>query len=386
MIESIINFKYIIMRMTFTKPILAVALIAAGLQPAMGQCAASKDGTIGWSTPTFAKMIDVDMTALENTFIGTDGSQQADGSDTFSDDRLGEVYKTGTLLTPIYGIDGNPNGVKWPIQYYNAAFAPTQVTSALAKMATNPNSVSKYGDPCWDNSYVISGHTYKPEKPGFIEFCKRGALASAPGVSRQGYIVIPHIPHVEVLQWYFSSTSWLRGMKVDIKYGDGDWEPLRWMPTAFQKGPYTGFSEQGYQLEQVIGEDDISLRFKVWDGGDVTDPDTGEIAKIGLGPTPLTTSQVVRIHTIRIFSDVIPTEAPSVGIAQNTVSKISIYKSGKDVVLSSEADVDIYSIDGKIVSSSLNTKKVDLSNLSSGIYIVKAKVADGSVSNVKIAL
>ncbi len=96
--------------------------------------------------------------------------------------------------------------------------------------------------------------------------------------------------------------------------------------------------------------------------------------------------QVTRLHTIRIYSDVVPTESPSTGMVQNTISKISIYKSGKEIILSSEANVDIYTIDGKIVNSSLNTKKVNVSNLSSGIYLVKAKAVDGSISNLKIAL
>lgn len=64
-----------------------------------------------------------------------------------------------------------------------------------------------------------------------------------------GWMEIDHIPYVERIQWAWSSTSWGRGIKCDIKIGDGEWKHLVWMGSELHKFGYTSFSDQGYFME-----------------------------------------------------------------------------------------------------------------------------------------
>ena len=123
------------------------------------------------------------------------------------------------------------------------------------------------------NNWTVAGHTHYLEdnielndrnKPtygeaGFVQMCRDAATTDATGakVSMHGWMEIDHIPYVERIQWSWSSTSWGRGIKCDIKIGSGDWKPLVWMGSERQKQGWTVFSDQGYFMENVIDASDV---------------------------------------------------------------------------------------------------------------------------------
>ena len=223
------------------------------------------------------------------------------------------------------------------------------------------------------------------DKKGFIELSRQGTGA-APCL--HGYIVISDLPQVERVQWTYSSTGWKRGVKLDIKYGDGAWEPLRWEPSDIAAS-LSGFSEQGYGFEEIIGKQEdpsskISLRWRIWDGDSIhanaTKTDGTPYTTVN---SPFASKQVVRIHQIRIYSGVDAPDAPT-GVKNVIADAIKINLSNKELVLSELAKVEIFSYDGKRLFNA-TSDRIDVSNFSKGLYIVKATGASGK-SQKKIVL
>jgi hypothetical protein len=61
-----------------------------------------------------------------------------------------------------------------------------------------------------------------------------------------------------------------------------------------------------------------------------------------------------------------------------------VYLSGKNIILSETANVEVYSYDGKRVFKGISDK-IDVSNFTRGVYIVKAHSASGK-AQTKIVL
>jgi hypothetical protein len=231
------------------------------------------------------------------------------------------IYVNATLNTPVLGSDA----VSYPVLFHNCAFATTQSysgyaasTSAFARQYYENQSV------CKNNDWKQSGHTYylednitydangRPTKgeAGFVQMCRNAATDGA--TSLHGWMEIDHLPYVERIQWSWSSTSWGRGIKCDIKVGEEDWKPLVWMGSERQKNGYTVFSDQGYFMEDVIDQHDVSLRWRIWDG----DANFGDEAQVQITESgvnwqaidPLAQRQATRVHKVQIFGDPISAE------------------------------------------------------------------------------
>ena len=100
--------------------------------------------------------------------------------------------------------------------------------------------------------------------------------------------------------------------------------------------------------------------------------------------TPYDQRQTVRIHQIKVYSNIIPTEAPAaVTSVINDIFKIHL--SNQNILLSTEANVELFSLDGKKVFKGY-TKLVDVSSFNRGIYIIRAIGNDGKIQNKKIAI
>ncbi len=229
-------------------------------------------------------------------------------------------------------IDVNANGgseVKYPVVFHNCTFATNAsangfggATAAFSRqyyVGEKPagNSAATY------NNWTVAGHTtyledniQRDEKgipvhgeAGFVQMCRD---ASADKVtSLHGWMEIDHIPYVERVQWSWSSTSWGRGIKCDIKIGDGEWKPLVWMGSERQKQGWTVFSDQGYFMENVIDARDVSLRWRVWDGEDFANPvqtDENGACPFTTALNPLAQMQAPRVHKVKIFGDEITAE------------------------------------------------------------------------------
>ena len=223
------------------------------------------------------------------------------------------VYVNAVLSTPAVGSEG----VEWPVLFHNCTFA-TSASSGGFGAATAAFARQFYEDqkPTNYNDWTQPGHTTyleddivmdggKPVKgvAGFVQMCRN---ESTDGVtSLHGWMEIDHIPYVERIQWSWSSTSWGRGIKCDIKVGDGDWEPLVWMGSEKQKLGWTIFSDQGYLMENVIDKKDVSLRWRVWDG----DGSIGSENQVQTAPfswetlNPLAQKQAPRVHKLKIYGE-----------------------------------------------------------------------------------
>ena len=207
--------------------------------------------------------------------------------------------------------------VTYPVLFHHCTFANKTsynglagATSAFARQYYVGQGASGAGT-AYPNDWTVAGHTKYLEdnirrdnsgtpvygEAGFVQMCRnkffeRDPQTNAP-VSAHGWMEIDHIPYVERIQWSWSSTSWGRGIKCDVKIGDGEWTELVWMPSDKHKDGYTSFSDQGYFMENVIDAEDVSIRWRVYDGA---------------ASSPYTQCQTTRVHKIQIFGSEITAE------------------------------------------------------------------------------
>ena len=221
--------------------------------------------------------------------------------------------------------------ITYPVLFHNCTFANKTsfngyagTTAAFARVYYEGQSPLGTDDKA--NDWTVSGHTTYLEdnikygdngKPvygeaGFVQMCRnQGYVEDGVRTSLHGWVEIDHIPYVSVLQWSWSSTAWCRGIKCDIKIGDGDWQPLVWMGSDHKDKEYTVFSDQGYFMENEINASDVSLRWRIWDGEDrrnpvQTTPEGGSAFDEAVNP--LLQKQPARVHKIRIYGNEITAE------------------------------------------------------------------------------
>lgn len=228
-------------------------------------------------------------------------------------------YVNAVLTTPANG----GTEVNYPILFHNCTFATRKSYNGLAGATAAFARQYYLGEKCSGNSvktynnWTVAGHTHYLEdnitynesgvpthgEAGFVQMCRNAAVD---GKSVHGWVEIDHIPYVERVQWSWSSTSWGRGIKCDYKVGDGDWQPLVWMGSEKQKQGWTVFSDQGYFMENVIDAHDVSLRWRVWDGGIQGNPVQSDV--FNQYEDPMAQRQAPRVHKIQIFGDEITAE------------------------------------------------------------------------------
>ena len=269
-----------------------------------------------WSdSTTYDKIIDINFSdsSWPDVWAGTTG-------------RDCPSYDEGGYVNAIIEVEANGGEtITYPVNFHNCTFATKEsyngyagATAAFCRQyyvgeSYVGNSSSTY------NNWTVSGHTTYLEdnieygtdgnpiygEAGFVQMCRD---ASDSDESLHGWMEIDHLPYIERIQWSWSSTSWGRGIKCDIKIGDSDWEPLVWMGSNKQKVGYTVFSDQGYFMENVIDAQDVSLRWRVWDGDTIVQVDSEGNSVFATAITPLAQHQAPRVHKIRIFGNEITEE------------------------------------------------------------------------------
>lgn len=377
-----------------TKSLLGLALIAlpfsaSAFGPNGGQSTCGNyyiTSNVGWTDSEYYKIIDIDAATLTDAalpkFTPTDGAKTAATTD-FASGSFGS-----SVLTTTDGVIYTPTGLMWPIKYYMATFAPTMYTSAWSKINVLGTTASGKATSCSlnDNSIMQSAIF---AKPGFIELSRQGSAVSKTPPSLHGYIQIDSLPQVERIKWSYSSTSYKRGVKMDVNYNDGNgWIPQRWIASDYSD--YEGsFSEQGYQFEEMINKQEdpnsfISIRFRIWDGDSIhMKVNANDLSEQAVPYTSTMQSydqkQTVRIHQIQVFSNIIPTTVPgnTSAVKKVTEDAIKIYRSENSIVLSETANVEVFSYEGKKMYAG-HTNNIDVTNLSKGLYIVKAAGKSGN--------
>ncbi len=294
-------------------------LAAAALLAAFAAGAAGTDpaGVVEqWSDASSATKI-IDINFSDTTWPATWAGETGRDCPSLSDGG----YVNAILNVPAAGVAGAT--VDFPVFFHHCTFATKEsyngfagATAAFARQyyigeKPSGNSAATY------NNWTVAGHTIYLEdniernaagtpvygEAGFVQMCRD---AATDGVSNHGWMEIDHIPYVERIQWSWSSTSWGRGIKCDVKIGAGDWQPLLWMGSERQKQGWTVFSDQGYFIENVINAADVSLRWRVWDGEDLANP----VQKDEAGNCPFTQAidpmaqrQAPRVHKLRVFGN-----------------------------------------------------------------------------------
>lgn len=277
-----------------------------------------------WSnSSTYPKVIDINFSdaTWPDTWKGQTGTSCPD-------------YSADGYVNAIIGVPANGNtGITFPVYFHHCMFANKNSYNGFAGATAAFCRQYYLGQNCTGNSattynnWTVAGHTTYLEdnmkygadnnpvygEAGFVQMCRDAGVKDAAGntVSQHGWMEIDHIPYVERVQWSWSSTAWGRGIKCDYKIGDGEWKPLVWMGSEKHKLGYTVFSDQGYFMENVINASDVSLRWRVWDGENLTDP----VQKTPEGGTaftkaidPLAQQQAPRVHKIQIFGSEITAE------------------------------------------------------------------------------
>lgn len=372
--------------------LLVVAAIFASMSVS-AQCIDYYTPNLSWSESEYFKIIDIDAEQLTTSGTGLAAFTGLPyGSNVFGALASG-TFSSGAFSTPIYNWNGEQyvaTNVNWPVNFYMACLAPTYHNSAYTKVMYELGGISGTEGNCTRNNNTFANSPIWAKK-GFIELCREPATSNEPNVSRHGYIQINDIPAVERVQWSFSSLAFKRGVKLDIKRGNGNWEPLRW--EASNVNQYATFAEQGYQFEEVIGNQEdptalISLRWRIWDGDSIhqnlassADPKPTFTS----GNTPLAQQQTVRIHQIRIYSGVVPENEPN-ALKATRENVVNMYVAAGKLMLSEPSEVEIYTVDGKFQRKAAASLQVDMAGMTRGIYLVRATTLNGKVQHTKIVL
>ena len=300
-------------RLIYRKGIVAAVLAAsATLSPVTASAIGENDPASvveQWSdASTFPKVIDINFsdTSWPDTWGMSGNAKQCP-------ELSSGVYVNAILTTPVLTSDG----VTYPVNFHNCTFATTAsnngfaaTTAAFARQYYDGDKATNYND--WKQPghthYLEENIKYENGKPvygeaGFVQMCRNAAQG---GVSQHGWMQIDHVPYIERIQWSWSSTSWGRGIKCDIKIGDGEWKPLVWMGSEKQKQGWTVFADQGYFMENVIDASDVSLRWRVWDGEDQNNFVQNEVFNQAIDP--MAQRQAPRVHKIQIFGNAITAE------------------------------------------------------------------------------
>lgn len=389
------------MRRTFTKLFIAAIAMSFAMSVAAQDCVYYTDMTY-WEASDWYKVIDFKASECTDASVYPMTGAEDGKSDNlnYGQSTTKAPLGSGVIATPLYtttdGVSYTPSGCTWPIKYHNCVFAPTHNTSAYCKLidwGMNPSGSS----PCYVNdNTVYTSKVY--DMVGFVELNRDAAVEGG-----FGYMQIDDLYKVDKIQWAFSSTSWKRGVKMDISYesdseGAKIWEPLRWLPSDCLSGPYTAFSEQGYELEETFDvEDDapFSIRIRIWDGDTVSFKPRTYYEEIGDSVTldkhfyqvPNDTTgcyQVARIHSFTVYAGVdgatYCTSSPIFEDGNNLILR----KFDQEIRASKECSkIEVFDLGGKPVLKGQGSD-LNIGSLNFGqYYIVRAMAKDGSVKSLK---
>jgi hypothetical protein len=213
---------------------------------------------------------------------------------------------------------------------------------------------------------------------------------SGVGGDGAGSITTSKISKLERVQYTVSSYGTARGFHLEIGYDMGDgtvyWDTLRYLPgnsmTYYRPaGEYplttsakTFFKEsnRGFVYEEKF------------------DPDTYTNVYLRIRPTNSAHNrQIVRLHDFKIYGVMLGADAgvlPPVptAINKNTSAWLKIYGSKGQYRLNIESNVQVMSVSGRLVRNLSKTSTVNISDMPSGVYILKVVSVDGKVASKKV--
>lgn len=254
---------------------------------------------------------------------------------------VSSAWQTASVTIPVYNNDTD-TGRKFALHLYNCAVAPdfyTQYTLDDSKQDFPKNLISK----------------------GFVELGRTTYAPVAPG---SGELIIPKIDELEGIQYAYSSVGGVRrGFKLFKKEEgiDVDWVLVRnetGNANTSTSGTNVQASGYGLRFEELLSMENVSLKFTISDD-----------------------TQIFRLHDLKVYGVIAD---GNTSIEQENGASFKIRNTKQEVSLTANADVEIYSTTGTLVKAAQNVTTLNIADLSSGVYVVKAISVEGVSLNKKI--
>lgn len=305
-----------------------------------GALAQLNTGTgVEWGTlsPSEPLLLDENFQGFE-FFHSDSGADQGNSNNVYGDDGASIIYgyKSDTVMVDAL----NTPGVQIGYYFNQCAFAPEWKTAyAERDSSANTDNVSD----------------------GFVEI-SRDFPSDPPTVKGEFIVDLRALDFVEVIQWSHSSTGGnKRGAMLEFSLDDGTtWDTLRYQPgnlwsESFTKDPVTGVkTENGYRCdpsaygmtwEDAVYAENVMLRF----------------LEAG-GQTP-------RIHDLKVYG----TATPMTPVRDLFDNDLMITQVNQEVQVSEMADIAIFHADGKLLQTVSDVYRVELNDLPTGVYIIRAQ-------------
>lgn len=326
------------MRKIFTK----IGLVAAFGFFAVGSAFAQ--GAIGWGTiglGEYPLVINENFQNWPKTHSVADQATIEGGHST----AISNTWQNGKVEIPVYNNETNTG----------RTFALDLVSCAVA-----PQFYTEY----WGNS----SKTQYPKdlvSQGFVELGRTGNDPKAPTM---GELIIPRLDFCEGLQYsYASAGGSKRGFKLLKSLDNGvTWEVVRHETGNISTSTSeTNVDASGYGLrfEEMTYDFNVMYKFTISDA-----PGSGG-------------NQIVRIYDLRVYGEI---AEGNTSIEAEKAASFTVNNSKQAIYFSSEADVQLYSVAGVMLKSAQNETILNIEDLPSGVYVVKATAQDGSSVSKKI--
>lgn len=195
---------------------------------------------------------------------------------------------------------------------------------------------------------------------GFVELGRTNYPPVAPSM---GEFIIRNLEYVEGLQYsYTSSGGNKRGFELFMSVDDGaTWTSIRHETGNFNtstSGIDVQASGYGLRFEDAVYESNVSFKFTV----------------SSINP------QIVRLHDLKIYGSA----GTGNSIELESGASFKIKNTKQEISLTANADVEIYSTTGTLVKAAQNATNLNITDLPSGVYVVKAVSVEGISLNKKI--
>lgn len=254
-------------------------------------------------------------------------------------------YKNDTVMVDIL----NAPGLKIGYYFNQCAFAPE-----------------------WKTAYAFrdEGENTADVSNGFVEVSRD--FSSDPPTIRGAFIVdLRALDFIEVIQWSHSSTGGnKRGVQLDFSLDDGmTWDTLRYQPGNAWSGSFTKDPVTGTKTSNGI-RCDPSAYGMTWEDGVYAENVMLRFIEAG-GQTP-------RIHDLKVYGSFTPS-----AIAEVFENDLKIAQANREIRISEQADISVFYTNGILVKTAADTDRINLTNLPTGIYIIRAQ-ADKKVKASRV--
>lgn len=319
---------------------------------------------------------DWDYTDADGYGLKTEASEASCATNARSDV---DLYSTFDVLRPIDASQGVTGNFAFHLDF--CLILPNCDTQSGTLYTENPDAVGN-GDnqgASWTNVSLGSLNIYdnyqgvRPDTMGV-------------GGDGSGSLTTSKISKLERVQYTTSSYGKKRGFNLEIGFDMGDgtiaWDTLRYIPGS----KLTPLKPEG-DYSSITSSTDFEESNRGWVFEEKFDPEIYQNVYLRWRPTnPADNRQIVRIHDIKIYGVMNQADVVTSAPADIAANDLNISYEGRLFRVSKESQVAVYNLSGILVQRYDRTMQFDLSDLKSGVYIIKAKANNGNVATRKVVL